>query len=466
MIAKLKRWAYSRGFLAVIYLLLPGLLAISGCERQEKPAATGEKDKVVITVNYGPQEGDLKAIEEWELRVKLFEQENPDIKVAVSSWIFSPASFASRAVSGTLTDLVQLWATEGEVVIKKGLAEDLTPLFENWDGYQYLNRQVLAPFIREGRIYGFPYLGYSMALFCNKEKFQQAGLVAENGEITVPQNWEEFVEFASKLTNREQGVYGFGIMGEVPRAGWHFLNWGWQAGGEFEVFEQGKWQAAFDSPAMARALQFIRDLRWKHEVVQPNALATYEELHQMFATGRVAMIIEAANSWAMTIIKEKYGFDLDNMQVALLPEGPGGRYIQMGADYYILRPGLSEEKKQACFKWCIFSVSPQWLEARLRLQNQQGRVVGVPYIPIFTGDWQQTWDKIVDKYRNIPKFEKYQREVSKYLKLEPPYYCQQLYSQCLSPAVQEVLSDKGAEPEKILRRYAQYFQTRFLDKIE
>jgi len=58
------------------------------------------------------------------------------------------------------------------------------------------------------------------------------------------------------------------------------------------------------------------------------------------------------------------------------------------------------------------------------------------------------------------------REAAKYIHPEPPYYCQQLYSEYLGPAVQKVLTDKNADPEKLLKDAAREFQHNFLDKIE
>ena len=56
------------------------------------------------------------------------------------------------------------------------------------------------------------------------KKFQETGLVDSQGEATAPATWDEFVETAKKLTNRQKGIAGFGIMGNGAEAGWGFLN--------------------------------------------------------------------------------------------------------------------------------------------------------------------------------------------------------------------------------------------------
>lgn len=58
------------------------------------------------------------------------------------------------------------------------------------------------------------------------------------------------------------------------------------------------------------------------------------------------------------------------------------------------------------------------------------------------------------------------REAAKYVRPEPPYYSQQLYSEYLGPIVQEVITNKDAEPKPMLEEAAENFQKRFLDKIK
>jgi multiple sugar transport system substrate-binding protein len=436
--------------------------------QQGQPAekvTASESKGIVISVNNTPRETDPNGLARWKKLVEAFERLHPDIKIESRQWDFSPVEFASRAAAGTLTDLVATWATEGEVVITQRLALDITDTLKAWDGFNDLREEVIAPFSRHGRIFAFPVSAYSMCLFYNKDLFRKAGLADEHGSVHAPQTWDEFVNYAKKLTDRERGVAGFGLMGENPRCGWHFLNWGWQAGGEFEKKVNGKWRAVFDSPQIVRALQFVKDLRWKHNVLQSDVLATYDDLWALFAADRVAMLIEPANPFALTALREKYGFDLNKVGIDLLPEGPGGRFVQMGADYYIFNPSLPPEKVRAAFAWCTFFVSPEFKEIDQKMLLEQNLVAGAPYLPIFKGERQKRLDQIIDRYRNVPKFEHYQAEIARYVHPEPPYYCQQLYSEVLTPAVQKVVTDRDAEPQKILSDYARMFQTRFLDKV-
>ena len=88
-----------------------------------------------------------------------------------------------------------------------------------------------------GRIIAVPYLYYSHALACRRDLFARAGL----GD-RVPRNWDELYEFARRLTRDparepdgepgEPQQYGFKMLTGLTRAGSHFMQHVWSAGGE------------------------------------------------------------------------------------------------------------------------------------------------------------------------------------------------------------------------------------------
>jgi ABC-type glycerol-3-phosphate transport system substrate-binding protein len=366
-----------------------------------------------------------------------------------------------RMSGNNCTDVVGLFATEATTVIEKDLAADITDMVKTWDKYQNLNESVIRPITYEGRIYGLPIGGvggsYVMTLFYNKDLFNEA--VIEK----PPDTWEELVETAKKLTDRSKGQAGFGILGEKGGAGWHFLNWVWQSGGDFEVKKEGKWTAVFDSPEAVRALQFVKDLRWKHQVLQDDILCDNDDLFEYFSAERIAMAIFTPEY--LVHLVEKYEMPFEKIGIALLPAGPGGRANQMGGAYNIINPAIPREKQEWAFKAMTFDYELDTIELKCQTMKRQDRIFGFGVIPVFHGEYQDKVEGIVDKYRTIPGQKKLMREAAKYVHPEPPYFSQQLYSEFLGPSVQEVLTNEKSNPEKLLREAAHDFQSRFLDKI-
>jgi ABC-type glycerol-3-phosphate transport system substrate-binding protein len=443
------------------------ILMLFSCSSQNGDvASTSPQGTITITVNNGPREGDKNAEEETRVYLALFNKKEPNIKVKMSSWQFTPETFLTKMAGGTCTDVIGMFATEGIGVAEKNLALDMTELIKSWEGYQYLNPAILVPYTVNERYYGLPagpYSGYIMGLFYNKKLFKSAGIVDKNGEAKPPETWDEFVTDAVKLTNKKKNISGFGICAATGAAGWYFLNWVWQAGGDFEQKQGNKWVAVFNEPPAIQALQFLKDLRWKYDILQSNFMIDSEESFKQFAGNQIAMVMMTPE-W-IPILVEKYGVDVNNIGVTILPAGPAGRFNQMGGGYAIINPTISKEKQNACFKYITFSHDTEAFETITKLRKQQGRIVGIPQLSAYQGERKELYDRILDKYRNIPVYERFRDDASKYVKAEPPFYCQQLYSEALSPAVQAVLTDKNADPKKLLDTAAAMFQSRFLDTI-
>jgi len=442
---------------------LAALSLLSGCGGEaQRISAAG---KVRISVSTGPKEGETNRQRMMDHRLALFAERYPDIEVEVSSWEYSPESFLSKMAGGTCPDIVNTWATEGPLILDQNLAWDLTEWFRRWEASEAVRPLILSPFVRDGRVYGFPISAYSMALYYNKSRFREAGIVDESGEARPPETWVELAETAKRLTDPEANRFGFAITGAQPQAGWHFLNWAWQAGGDFEEKTEEGWRAVFDRPPVVQALQFLKDLRWTHRCVPSDAFLEPEEVARMFVAGGTAMMIEPANENSILILSDRYGFDLKELGIAPLPAGPAGRATQFGADYYIINSHVPKEKLEACFAWLTFTVSPEWIAGREALKAEIGLPAGAPDVPIFTGARAQEWESILARYRNIPAFEKYTSTVTETLRAEPPYFCQQLYSEALSPVVQQVIADPQADPARLLREHARRFQQAFLDQL-
>lgn len=476
--SRIKSWAVAAGTAALFaaglwtYGLPParmvrptGETAATADDLTTAPA--GAAGRLLVTANNGALDTDPQRVAEQDLVRRHYERLHPRWSVRFTTWQFSPDSFFAKHLSNTLTDTIGVFATEAVLLADGHMAADITAEVEAWDLAPHLDRKLLQPITRDGRIYGLPNGGansgfYVMALFYNVRLLKEAGLTDADGAVIPPQTWDDFTIYAVRLTDRARGQAGFGILGETGPAGWHFLNWVWQAGGDFEERDaEGNWRAVFDSPEAAAALGFIQDLRWKHDVLQRNVLASNDDLFQMFTSGRIAMAIFTPEY--LHYLVDKYGMEFENIGICLLPEGPGGRANQIGGSYSILNRRLTGERKAAAFALLAAEYDLDLVEERMRLLHEQGRRVGIPCIPIFAPEYQDRLDAIVDKYRNVPDLSDLMREAASYVRLEPPVRAQALYNQYLSPAIQEVLVRRDANPQEILRAAARRFQIRELD---
>jgi ABC-type glycerol-3-phosphate transport system substrate-binding protein len=453
-------------FLAVAAVILIGFVAFNNKGEQK---AAGGQDRVVVVMNGGPTETDKVAVKRLKEDIARFNKLYPEIEIRWTDRGYTPDSFTTSMAGGTAEDIINLWATEGYYVAERGYALDLTDFFADWQYKDQVNTDVLTPFIRKGHIYALPIDGYMMGLLYNKKLFKNAGLLDSAGNWQVPADWDEFVAVAKKLTNKKKGIAGFGFMGNGAEAGWGFLNWVWQAGGDFEREKNGAWQAVFDQKEAVEALEFIQDLRWQHDVLQATFLAKSQELSARFASDQIGMMFGAQDR--IPGLVNQYEMKLDDIGVALLPAGPAGRANQMGGNYYIINSKRPREVQEAAFKWiawsCLGSMDPERIKEKGEDYRRQGQIGALTALPIFKGEIDRKAREAAAPYKDVlVDFPEVWNEAAKYLRPEPPFFCQQLYSEYLGPAVQAVLTKKNADPQKLLGRAARGFQERFLNNVQ
>ena len=432
-----------------------------------KQKAAGGQGKIVVLMNSGPKETDKVAVKRLQEDISRFNELYPEIEIRWTDRSYSPDSFSTSMAGDTAEDIITLWATEGYVA-ERGYALDLSKLLAGWEYKAQLNKDVLAPFVREGKVYALPKDGYLMGLLYNKKLFKEAGLLDSRGNAQAPADWDEFVAAAKKLTDRKKGIAGFGIMGNGAEAGWGFLNWVWQAGGDFEQEKGGTWKAVFAEKEAVEALKFIRDLRWQHDVLQSTLLATSNDLTARFASDQIGMMFAAQDR--IPGLVNQYGMKRDDIGVALLPAGPTGRANQMGGNYYMINPKSPVEVQEAAFKWITWKILGAMDPARVRENGadlrRQGQIGALTAMPIFIGETDRKAREAAAPYSDVlVDFPDVWREAARYMRPEPPFFCQQLYSEYLGPAVQAVLTKRDAEPQALLTKAARGFQERFLTQV-
>lgn len=205
----------------------------------------------------------------------------------------SPQLFAQHAAMGTLLDLNEYVARDWD---RSQLAD-----FE-WAG-PWRDAQV------GGSLLGMPLGAHARVVAYNTEMFREVGLDPEH----PPRNLDELVEFAKLLTRDLNGdgtidVYGFGVYLGPARATIElaFAPLVWEFGGE--LWDPATKQATFADEAGVKAVQFLRELIYEHEVVPRAYLAgTYPDATaNAFVKGDVAMSWGFGSYWIAMMQREGF----------------------------------------------------------------------------------------------------------------------------------------------------------------
>jgi hypothetical protein len=97
-------------------------------------------------------------------------------------------------------------------------------------------------------------------------------------------------------------------------------------------------------------------------------------------------------------------------------------------------------------------------ETSLAQQASSGQAVGAPTAVLFKGDFQQKLTDLNTKYATVP-LDNYKSFITttNALRTEPRRQTQKMYA-ALDPVMQAVLTNSGADPQKLLNTAAQQFQ--------
>lgn len=191
-----------------------------------------------------------------------------------------------------------------------------------------LTQQMIDIVSQDGKIYGIPYIAYVMGMWYNVDLFTEAGLVDENGIPLYPTTYDERIETAVTIKEKT-GKSGFVMPTRDRIGGWFFLNLAWSYGTEFMTQgDDGKWTAHLNSAECVAALQYLKDLKWKYDVLPENNLIGIDDIFKLVGTDQAAM------SFGMDAHKDSpvqnYGMSKDNLSMGPVMEGPAGRCSQLG----------------------------------------------------------------------------------------------------------------------------------------
>ena len=329
-----------------------------------EPAATGEATDVPITgENYSP---DIPEPAEpvtvtwstwvntdspfWQATIAAFEEVHPNIKIEIQSVPSSDDMFdklLAQIAAGNPPDTAYVsdWMT-GALAQNDGLVA----LDDYISKSTIIDTQDYVPaFLEPARVgdvqYGLPFASETTGLFYRTDRFEEVGLDPNH----PPETWEEFQEYAEKLTDVENSKYGFAVF--ATEAAYYFYPWLWQAGGE-QLDPETPDDVIWDSPEGQRAAEFYVNLA----KYSPKDLlnATSWDGRVPFANGDVAMYM--AGTWFAGTLLTEFPDATGKWAAAPLPQDKRCATTIAG-DHLVVFKG--SKNPEAAYKWIEWLSSPQ-----------------------------------------------------------------------------------------------------------
>ena len=292
-----------------------------------------------------------------------FHEQHPNIRV-----FYTPDSenleetMLQEFESGTAPDVFAGCCSFFPAWGQKGYTLDLRPYVEadidretiaDWSEAQYK-----AFFTADGKQFALPKYHGGLALYYNKELFDEAQIPYPDGTWTYP----DYLEAMKKLTVREDGkITRWGSMFDVSwdRIQIHVNGWG----GHF-VNPDDPMKCEMSAPPALEAMEWLRARMWDDKVMATPLDVQTIGTSEAFITERVAMVEDG--SWALKSILSKANFRIG---IAPFPAGPARRATLSTTDGFGIY--ASTKYPQAAWELVKFLISQDYGRAMARAQFLQ-----------------------------------------------------------------------------------------------
>lgn len=312
--------------------------------------AGNDKAVTLDYLNFSGAGEPLKYLEEMK---KVFEQQNPDIKINIEVVGFGEyfTLLQTRIAGGTAPDSYELNYENFVTYAKKGVLLDLEPLFvKNKFDTSVLDNNALNAFSVEGKQYGLPAMFSDVVLFYNKDLFDKAGV----SYPTAGWTWYDEQKAAEKI--RALGDNIFGIC--HPIHFWEFYKVVQQNGGS--IFNEDKTKFMVNSPQNVETLQFMVDRVLKSNVMPTEAQVSGMGDWELFKAEKVGMIVTGI--WAFPEFIKTCDFEWD---IAIEP-GNTKKATHFFSNGLVINK--DSKKVEQAFKWISF-MSASKEAAKIRVDS-------------------------------------------------------------------------------------------------
>ena len=270
-------------------------------------------------------------------------------------------------------DVATVGTYEVPIWAKNGWLDPLNPMFNKDTAIakSYDLTDVLEPVRKglsyNGQLYALPFYAESSMTYYNKDLFKKAGLT-----MPAQPTWRQIEQFAAKIHNPAQGVYGICLRG-LP--GWGenmalFTTIVNTFGGRW--YDQN-WNAQLNTPAWKNAMTFYVNLLKKYG--PPGATSNgFTENLTLMSQGKCGMWVDA--TVAAGFLKDPASSKIVNsVGFANAPVGPG---TPRGSNWlwsWSLAIPKSTKKEDAAFKFITWATSKDYIAL---VAKEKGTWAAVP----------------------------------------------------------------------------------------
>lgn len=320
-----------------ITLLVSSLV---GCSSSNKSGDSADASESATTIDFWAPLGGTNG-ETAQKMVDQFNSEHKDIKVNMlkqKDYYENATKLQAALTSKDQPDVTLLEITQTGTFASENALVDMSNYFDKTYQERFFPG-LLTNSYYENKFVGVPFNRSTPILYINKDMATKAGL-----DPAGPKTWDELKEYATKMTNKSEEIYGF----ETPIDIWFYEAMVMQSGGEIT---NGK-KVAFNNESGQAPVKFWQEMMKEGVMKMPPGedYNAWDVAKQDFVNGKVGMIFTSTADLAGLIQQTEGKFEIST---AFLPENQKYATPTGGANLAMLEGGTDEEKEASAefIKW-------------------------------------------------------------------------------------------------------------------
>lgn len=348
-------------YLFGLFILILSIFLVA-CNKEEekdanKSAAVDQPDKTEdeeVTITYWQYSFPAK-VDEIKRLIEKFEKDHPNIKVEAQD--FPRDDFTQKVAAalhaGQGPDLINLYYGWLPQYVENGYLQEIPESYKSVNEIEEYYVPMVQSSKIDGKYYALPTAVRSLALFWNKELFEEAGLNPE----TPPETWDELIEFAKKMTIRkdngqlEQAGFAWELNGQGAHIFREILLRQW--GVEEPISADGKTIQWNQHSGGLEVFDYWLSMTKEHKIGEQSFLDSYRTA---FLAGKAAIMVDG--SFSLGALNDEAGFEWGVGDIPL--KEVGGISSNFGSFWtHGIAAGVEGKKLEASLKFLDFITSEE-----------------------------------------------------------------------------------------------------------
>ena len=301
-----------------------------------------------IHISFWDENAGAGRTEYYEELIKMFEAENPDIKIDYFGLVQEEAltKFMNAIETGQTPDVAGIQTTMLSEIMSTGHLVDIEPYCQKWDEFQYITKSALDLYrvFGNGKLCLLPRTNDCNILWVNKTYMDKYG-------VKNPEYWKDFFDALPLLNHPEEDIYAYTIRGGNKGASevWCYM-YDYIGSGEL-LNDQG--YSTCNQPELVNFVDKYAKI-YKNYTAESDITYGYKEMTLAFDNGSAAMFLHNLGSYP----NHAETFPEHNMEFEACPmprSDFNGKIIRFAAlNGTAMFDTCPEEEREAAFKWLSY----------------------------------------------------------------------------------------------------------------